>query len=218
MIACVSRNQGIGYQGDLIVKSAKDMKRFTAKTKNKNIVMGYGTWKSLPTEVLPNRYNHILTHEITREMRDLEKKYEELGGNTKVKFHHLFPETQDTIIEHFSNYKDEVLIIGGQSLYELFIPHAEKMYITYVHADLQADRYFPYFDTKKWNIIEERHVKDRIDFQARKVEMIFYTFHRSKPSKGSMALYPKDLDIIETIKNKTENLLKARSFGNPLYQ
>jgi dihydrofolate reductase len=41
---------------------------------------------------------------------------------------------------------DEVFIIGGESIYELFLPYADNLYLTEIDGSHEADTYFPYFD------------------------------------------------------------------------
>lgn len=179
MIACVTRNQAIGYKGKLVVNSKKDMRRFKQITYGKTVVMGYGTWKSLPCDALPNRNNIIVTSHMSPEIDVAIEATED---------------TKDTTLRAIVNYgngnvlaeiqelakTEEVIIIGGQSLYEMFIPVANKLYLTYVDINVTADRFFPYFDTSKWDVIENRAVTDNVDLHLR-TNLTFITLERSAP-------------------------------------
>lgn len=102
------------------------------------------------------------------------------------------------------------MIIGGQRIYELFIPYAKRLYLTYVDVEFEADRYFPIFNTDSWEVIEKRVVKDRIDKHT-KSDLTFLTLDRELP-KTEVATYPLD---IEKIKEKTaKGLFKAKEFIN----
>lgn len=213
MISCVTRNNGIGYQGDLIIKSQKDMKRFQAKTKNKKVVMGYGTWKSLPENALPKRHNYVLTHEITPEMKMIHELFEKdfLETGTHIEF--ILHDSEQQVQKNVDLFKElaedeEVVIIGGQRVYELFIPYAKRLYLTYADVDFEADRYFPIFNTDSWEVIEKRVVNDRIDKHT-KCDLTFLTLDRELP-KTEVATYPLD---IEKFKEKTaKGLFKAKEF------
>ena len=48
--------------------------------------------------------------------------------------------------EEVLSMDEEVFIIGGESIYELFLPYANSLYLTEIDASHEADTYFPYFD------------------------------------------------------------------------
>jgi dihydrofolate reductase len=45
-----------------------------------------------------------------------------------------------------------VFCIGGASLYKALLPKADKLYITRVYKDFEADVYFPEIDENIWEI------------------------------------------------------------------
>jgi len=56
---------------------------------------------------------------------------------------------------------DEVMVMGGASLYEQFLPRANKLYLTQVHADLEGDTWFPEWNKSEWLEVErEDHKAD----------------------------------------------------------
>ena len=61
-------------------------------------------------------------------------------------------------VENFS--KDELFIIGGGQIYDLFLPIADKLYLTQIDNDFDADTYFPEVTFKNWTILEqsEKHI------------------------------------------------------------
>ena len=52
----------------------------------------------------------------------------------------------------------ENFIIGGGSVYRQFLPHATRLYITWVHRNFEADTFFPAIDLNQWQLIEEQSV------------------------------------------------------------
>jgi dihydrofolate reductase len=50
---------------------------------------------------------------------------------------------------------EENFIIGGASIYKQFLPYANKLYITWVHEDFEADTFFPNLNNEDWNIISK---------------------------------------------------------------
>lgn len=56
---------------------------------------------------------------------------------------------------------DEVMIIGGGQIYELFLAKAGRLYLTRVHAHLDGDAHFPVVDDGDWNLLaSEYHEAD----------------------------------------------------------
>ena len=53
------------------------------------------------------------------------------------------------------------MIIGGSQVYALFLPVADRVYLTRVHADVKGDAYFPMLDEDAWRpVSDERHTAD----------------------------------------------------------
>ena len=50
----------------------------------------------------------------------------------------------------------ELMICGGASVYKQFLPFAQKLYLTYVHANPEGDTYFPEVNLAEWNEIKRR--------------------------------------------------------------
>jgi dihydrofolate reductase len=50
---------------------------------------------------------------------------------------------------------DEVFVIGGSSVYELFLEEARRLYITWIDAEVTGDVEFPEVDWSAWRITRE---------------------------------------------------------------
>ena len=144
MIVAMDDNNGIGLKNNLPWYFPEDLKYFSKTTKgngNNAIVMGRNTWNSLPKKPLPNRFNIILTRNITEEDRKIEGKYGK-NGTTEVKWF-------DNIntIKTFCNERkfDDVWIIGGESIYKEFIDDEDVtcLYVTRIKGDYNCDTLFP---------------------------------------------------------------------------
>ena len=55
-------------------------------------------------------------------------------------------------------------------IYQAFLPHADKLYITQIHATFEGDVYFPAFDTQAWQEVK------RIDKEPDKKNPYPYSF------------------------------------------
>ena len=63
--------------------------------------------------------------------------------------------------------EDEVMIIGGSTIYELALPRADRLYLTYVENRFEGDAWFPDFDSEQWHIVaSEEHAADEKNHSA----------------------------------------------------
>ena len=133
MIAAVGKNLELGKNNNLIWHLKEDMKFFKEQTMGKPIVMGRKTLESLP-KLLPGR-KHIV---LTRQNLDLDQQI--------LVFH-----TKEEVLKYIEEYGDEVMIIGGASIYKEFLSDADKLVLTEIDAeDKDADAYFPSFDKENY--------------------------------------------------------------------
>jgi dihydrofolate reductase len=68
------------------------------------------------------------------------------------------------------NGVDEVMVIGGATIYELALPLADRLYLTHVHARIEGDAYFPEIDFSTW------HEVQRADYAASENNPYDYSF------------------------------------------
>ena len=73
--------------------------------------------------------------------------------------------------------EEEVFILGGAKIYEQFLPYVNKMYLTIVHKEYNADTFFPEFNWLEWNVTEKEEIKD--DIKAG-VDYTFITLERKQ--------------------------------------
>lgn len=134
IIAAIGKNNELGKSNDLIWHLPDDLKFFKEKTMNKKIIMGRKTFESLP-KLLPGRHHIVLSKnasfseevEVFSNINDLLKKY--------------------------NNIDEEIFIIGGSSIYKIFLDYCDKIYLTEIEKECKdADVYFPTFNKSKWNI------------------------------------------------------------------
>ena len=137
MIAAVGKNLELGKDNNLIWHIKEDMKFFKEQTMGKPIVMGRKTLESLP-KLLPGR-KHIV---LSRQHLDLDEQI-------------LVVHSKEELLKYIEEYQDEVMIIGGASIYKEMLPVAHKLILTEIDAeDKEADAYFPSFNKEEWDSVE----------------------------------------------------------------
>lgn len=130
LIVAVSENWGIGNKNKLLFSIPADMKFFRETTKDSVVIMGRKTLESFPgKKPLKNRVNIVLTSH---------SDYEVDGT--------LICHSIDDAIRLANKYKKEIFVIGGDMVYREFLPYCDTALVTKVHADADADSFFPNLD------------------------------------------------------------------------
>lgn len=142
LIAALSENYVIGNGGQLLWHLPDDFKYFKSVTINKPIVMGRKTFDSIG-KPLPGRLNIVLTRDVDWEHDGVE-----------------VVSTVDQALAAAGDV-DECMIIGGEQIYRLFLPLAQKLYLTWVDYPGEGDAHFPDFDQNDWQITAlQQHPRD----------------------------------------------------------
>jgi len=140
LIGAMSKERAIGADNQMLWHLPKELGHFKRTTLNKTVVMGRKTYESLG-KPLPNRRNVILTRQ-----KDLH-----IEGCDIV---HSVEETLQKYGE------DELMITGGGEIYELFMPIADRLYLTKVDVNIaNADAFFPEFDEKEFQLTSSEYVE-----------------------------------------------------------
>ena len=137
MIVAVGNRLELGFNNQLLCHLPEDLKRFKAITSGCTVLMGDRTWESLPKKPLPNRRNIVLTLDKTLVYPDCEMAYS-------------IEEALALLDE-----QEEAFIIGGATIYRIFIDKIDKLYITRILSDFEADAFFPEVDFSKWDLVED---------------------------------------------------------------
>jgi dihydrofolate reductase len=119
LVVARATNGVIGRDGTLPWRISADLKRFKRLTMGSAMIMGRRTFDSLPG-LLPGRRHIVLT-------RDREWSAE--GA-----------EVTHSVEEALAHAGDEpVSVIGGAEIFELFLPHGDRLELTEVLGDIPGD-------------------------------------------------------------------------------
>ena len=134
LIYAASLNGCIGKDGKLPWSIPEDLKRFKDKTVASNVIMGRKTWESLPNRPLPSRAHYVVTTD-----RDLEEKDQSARGEQVRVIQHPFDVFNG--FRPFDKRKNELWVIGGTSLFTLFLPFACEVHETLVDKVVHGDAF-----------------------------------------------------------------------------
>lgn len=142
MIAAMANNRIIGADNQMPWHLPADLKHFKAVTLGKPVLMGRKTYESIGRP-LPGRQNIVISRSgFTAE------------GITSVR-------TVEAAIAAAGDV-EELMIIGGGVIYDLFLPLATRLYLTFIELEVDGDTQFPdYEQSAKWSELERTtHLAD----------------------------------------------------------
>ncbi len=145
MIVAIDQKNGIGKNNGLLAHIKPDLLYFKSITEGHTNIMGYNTYMSLPIKPLPNRNNIVIT-----------RKQIKIEGVTVL---HSIEEALKWIEQ---SDEEEVFICGGANIYEQFMPYADRLYITHIFHDFNAEVFFPSI-SKKWKIVSTKANRENIE-------------------------------------------------------
>ncbi len=137
IIVAVDNDWGIGRNGQLLFRISEDMQNFRSQTIGKVVVMGRGTFDSLPKKQ-PLEYRENIVLSAHMEARDGVKVCKD----------------PVSLFEMLSCYNSEdIFVIGGASVYCLMLEYCQYAFVTRIFGNFGADRFFPNIgDDGRWKL------------------------------------------------------------------
>lgn len=150
-IFAMDRNRAIGVNNKLPWHLPGDLKFFKNVTMGHPILMGRKTYESIG-KPLPGRRNVILTQNTAYQAEGCEVIH-----------------SVDEAIETFR--EQELFVIGGAEIFKLFASHVNRMYITYIEDEFEADTFMSELDLSNWTLVSselgERNEKNPYEYYFR---------------------------------------------------
>lgn len=141
LIFAMGRNNALGYENKMPWHIPADFTYFKRVTMGQPVIMGRKTFESIGNP-LSGRINIVITRSTS--------------------FSHNGCIVVDSVAKAKELVKDkDSFIIGGAEVYSAFLPTADKLYITEIDNDFEADTFFPEIDYSKWKLVScEPGIKD----------------------------------------------------------
>lgn len=134
-VVAMDENRAIGKDNDLPWYLPNDLKHFKNVTMGKPIVMGRKTYESIG-KPLPGRENIVVTRDDNYQAE----------GTTIV-------HSVDDVLKKDA---EELCVIGGTEIFKLFMPVADRLYVTEIHHTFDADTYFPEINRDEWREVSRK--------------------------------------------------------------
>jgi dihydrofolate reductase len=156
LIAAIQeKDRGIGFQNQLLFRISDDLKRFKTLTTRHPIIMGRKTFDSIG-KPLPNRTNLV----ITRQQLSQEGV--------------IFCSSLEEALEKAKALDENIFILGGAEIYKLALPYADRLELTIVESDAEADVFFPPYEEFSKIISEEKRIDEKTGLAYRWISLEKY--------------------------------------------
>lgn len=133
IIVAMDEKRGIGFRNRLPWHLSADLVRFKKLTMKHTVIMGRKTYESIG-KILPGRTMVVIT------------RSENYHAASVFVVHSL----AEAITVAKNHGDEEAFIIGGEAIFKMALPIAQRIYLTNVHTVIEADVFFPQFDESEW--------------------------------------------------------------------
>lgn len=141
MIAAMAQDRIIGKDNQMPWHLPADFAWFKRCTMGKPVVMGRKTYESIGRP-LPGRTNIVIS-------RDADLTIEGVTTVTSI---------EEAI--QAANGAEELMIIGGGTIYEACLAQADKLYVTHIDAKVEGDTHFPQWGSEYQETYSENYSAD----------------------------------------------------------
>lgn len=167
LILARSLNDVIGNKNKLVWHSETDLKWFQENTKNKICIMGYNTFESMKKYkrffkdriifVITSKADYIDENALYSDSEFISTQFVKDKEECLLFIAKLFNNQKNLPYFNFS----EIMVIGGQSIYNQFYPYCSKIYLTTVYHEVNGDTFFTKDLMIDWKTEEMIPYKDK---------------------------------------------------------
>ncbi len=157
MIAAMAANRVIGADNKMPWHLPADLQHFKAVTMGKPVIMGRKTYESIG-KALPGRTNIVITRQPDYQLADA----------------HIVSDPDKALTLAERTETDEVMVIGGGTIYDAFLPYTDTLYLTHIAATVDGDTHFPDYEAVgQWQEVasEQREADERNEYACRFVTL-----------------------------------------------
>jgi dihydrofolate reductase len=133
LLVAMDENRGIGKSNHLPWRLSSDLKRFRELTMGHHIIVGRKTFESIG-KPLPGRQTIIVTRNERYRPEGCLIAHSVEGGIRLAQ----------------ERGESELFVCGGAEVYAQSLGLADRMYLTLVHATVDADTFFPEWESGDW--------------------------------------------------------------------
>ncbi|EKD46071.1 MAG: DfrA [uncultured bacterium] len=144
IIAAIATNNVIGKNNKLPWDIPEDSEYFYKIINGKPVIMGRKTYESIGGAI-KNSQNIVLSHNHLLQLPAC------------IVMHSI-----SEVLDLYQDSTEEVMVIGGTDIYREFLPFVDRMYLTFIHSDVDGDVYFPKWQKDEWVVTDKRDSKSSL--------------------------------------------------------
>lgn len=150
-IVALDERRGIGKNGTIPWKIPGEQLRFKNITMGHPVIMGRKTYESIPSKFRPlvGRPNIVITRSSKW------NPHEDI---------HIVNAIDNALELAKSLDTDEIFILGGSQIFESTMDMIDRIYLTLIHDDCDADTFFPDYSRFTKIISNENNEQDGVKF------------------------------------------------------
>jgi len=143
IIVAIAKNGIIGKKNKMPWHIPEELEKFKQLTSSHNVIMGRNTYNSIG-KLLPNRNNYIMTSD----------------KNFQITNAHVVNGFGEMMFELLAKPNEQFYVIGGESIFDQFLPLAGKLIISEIDLEVTGDIYFPKINTNNWKLVKEEQIEN----------------------------------------------------------
>ncbi|MGE7923994.1 dihydrofolate reductase [Viridibacillus arvi] len=144
LIVAHDENNVIGLNNAMPWHLPGDLAYFKRTTMGKPMIMGRKTFESIG-KPLPGRTNIVITRD------------EEYAREGIVIVHSL-----EEALAQAKKESEEIMIIGGEQIFRMTLPMADRLYVTKIEKQYEGDTFFPSYGDE-WQVVSQSEVNETED-------------------------------------------------------
>lgn len=138
LIVAMDEKRGIGKAGKLPWRLSADLRRFRELTMGHHLIVGRKTFESIG-KPLPGRPMIVVTRDST----------------FKPEGCYVAGSVENALSRAAAHGETEAFVIGGAEIYAQTLDVANRLYLTQVHAEVDADTFFPELNHEEWTAAQK---------------------------------------------------------------
>ena len=139
-VAAVADNLAIGQNGDIPWESIpEDREQYRSRIADDPVILGRRTFDSMRDD-LPGSAQIVMSRS-------------EGAFDVETAHHAADVEAAIDLADELGD--DAAYVIGGAAIYELFLPHVDRMVLSRVPGEYEADTFYPEWDDDEWELVAE---------------------------------------------------------------
>ncbi len=143
IIVAIAKNGVIGKKNKMPWHIPEELEKFKQLTISHNVIMGRNTYNSIG-KLLPKRNNYIMTSD---------KEFH-------IKNAHVINGFGEMMFELLAKSNEQFYVIGGESIFDQFLPLAGKLIISEIDLEVTGDIYFPKININNWKLVKEEQIEN----------------------------------------------------------